>query len=879
MKQRLLIILLTLLTTMTVWADVNLVASPAEGGTIAFAPDNQNPNNLDYNNLVVIPKPGFYIENVIHEFSEGGNILTPDPMTGYYYVNSALGGTVTAYFNAKIRVSFDLNGHPNAANAPVFQDRQLGQKVTRPTPDPTDNGYVFVGWYMDAACTTPYDFEEPLNISLNYIFNSNRFNLTLYARWAKENCTVTFKANGGTGSMDAVTKDGGTKFEIPSCSFSYGIYVCVGWATSADGGVVYKPEEKITLIDDLTLYAKWSYPQTEFTLNGLKYKSNIQISPTVSLIGYDGSQPTGDLVIPGSVTYGGTEYTVTTIGNYAFHGCTGLTSVTIGDGVTTIGNYAFHGCTGLTSVTIGDGVTTIGVYAFYDCTGLTSVTIPSSVTTIGNSAFNGCTGLTSVTIPSSVTTIGVYAFYDCTGLTSVTIPSSVTTIGNSAFNGCTGLTSVTIPSSVTTIGESAFRNTGLTSVTIPSSVKTIGEFAFYGCTGLTSVTIPSSVTTIGYSAFRVCTGLTSVTIPSSVKTIGESAFYGCTGLTSVTIPEGVTTIGESAFDGCTGLTSVTIPEGVTTIGNFAFLGCTGLTSVTIFAPSLTKYGYLAFDSNAEGRKIYVPSGSVDKYKAGWSDFASDIEPLHYIIDEGNDVSNLNMSNGTGKNVALKRSFAKGKKQTVCLPYAPKELLNYGKVWAFTGINEGKAVMTEITDATSLQANTPYIFEASNDLLNITFPSVNISIGSDPKTAPSGAGFTFHGTYAEKTWEATSNEVTQGKIYGFMAQDNDGQTTGQFVKARRKTILRPFSCWLEYNGELSGTQNSAARRTTRSADETLPDVIDIVWLSAAPSTTGIHAAEAAPVRSDDWYSLDGRRLSVKPSVKGVYINNGRKVVIQ
>lgn len=273
----------------------------------------------------------------------------------------------------------------------------------------------------------------------------------------------------------------------------------------------------------------------------------------------------------------------------------------------------------------------------------------------------------------------------------------------------------------------------------------------------------------------------------------------------------------------------------------------------------------------------MPSGRVDTYKAGWRGYASDIEPLHYIIDEGNDVSIL--SNGTGQNVALKRSFAKGKKQTVCLPYAPEELLNYGKVWAFTGINEGKAVMTEITDATSLQANTPYIFEASNDLLNITFPNVDISIGSDPKTAPSGAGFTFHGTYAEKIWEATSDEVTQGKIYGFMAQDNDGQTTGQFVKARRKTILRPFSCWLEYNGDLSGTQNSAARRTTRSADETLPDVIDIVWLSAAPSTTGIHAAEAAPVRSDDWYSLDGRRLSVKPSVKGVYINNGRKVVIK
>lgn len=231
MKQRLLIILLTLLTTMTAGAEVvinlNLVASPAEGGTIAFAPDNQNPNNLDYNNLVVAPKPDFFIEKVIHEYSEEGGstgfqTLTLDDATGYYYVNSSLGGTVTAYFKTKnVHVSFDLNGHPNAANAPADQDLQLGQKVTRPTPNPTDNGYVVGGWYMDAACTTPYNFDKKLTLSLNYIFNENRFNLTLYARWAKENCTVTFKANGGTGSMDAVTKDGGTEFEIPLCGFSF----------------------------------------------------------------------------------------------------------------------------------------------------------------------------------------------------------------------------------------------------------------------------------------------------------------------------------------------------------------------------------------------------------------------------------------------------------------------------------------------------------------------------------------------------------------------------------------------------------------------------------------------------------------------------------
>ena len=130
------------------------------------------------------------------------------------------------------------------------------------------------------------------------------------------------------------------------------------------------------------------------------------------------------------------------LGDYAFYGCSGLTSLTIPSSVTSIGNEAFHGCSGLTSLVIPSGVTSIGDEAFHGCSGLTSLTIPSSVTSIGDEAFYGCSGLISLTIPSSVTRIGWSAFEGCSGLTSLTIPSSVTSIGNYAFEGCSGLTSI-----------------------------------------------------------------------------------------------------------------------------------------------------------------------------------------------------------------------------------------------------------------------------------------------------------------------------------------------------------------------------------------------------------------------------------------------------
>ena len=237
----------------------------------------------------------------------------------------------------------------------------------------------------------------------------------------------------------------------------------------------------------------------------------------------------GDVVIPKTIKYYNTTYSVTSIGYEAFMDRTRLTSVTIPNSVTSISEYAFLRCSGLTSVTIPNSVTSIGEFAFSDCSGLTSVTIPNSVTSIGGYAFSGCSGLTSVTFNAE----------KCTEMGSNSFP---------VFNGCKSLTTLTIGDKVTTIPDYAFGEcSGLTSVTIPNSVTSIGDGAFAYCSGLTSVTIPNSVTSIGGAAFRGCSGLTSVTIGNSVTSIGDYAFYNCTGLHSLTIGTGVLSIGQYAI--------------------------------------------------------------------------------------------------------------------------------------------------------------------------------------------------------------------------------------------------------------------------------------------------------------------------------------------
>ncbi|MBO7315852.1 MAG: leucine-rich repeat domain-containing protein, partial [Paludibacteraceae bacterium] len=268
------------------------------------------------------------------------------------------------------------------------------------------------------------------------------------------------------------------------------------------------------------------------------------------------------VVVPSTVEHNSIEYEVTSIGNYAFSCCNGLTSITIPNSVTSIGNEAFYGCSGLTSITIPESVTSIGGGAFRSCDGLTAITVDENNETycsIDGVLFDKAVTTviwypagkteTEYVIPESVTSIGGHAFEYCTRLTSVTIPDSVTTIEAFTFIGCSNLTSIEIPDSVTRIGQHSFKSCGLTSVTIGSGVTDIGWYTFSSCRSLLAITVDENnenycsidgvlfdkavTTIICYPAGKQ---ETEYVIPDGVTCIGDCAFYGCSGLTSITIP-------------------------------------------------------------------------------------------------------------------------------------------------------------------------------------------------------------------------------------------------------------------------------------------------------------------------------------------------------
>lgn len=619
------------------------------------------------------------------------------------------------------------------------------------------------------------------------------------------------------------------------------------------------------------------------------------------------------------------------IGEETFYGCTSLKSVILPSTLKTIWDYAFGNCTLLESVILPSGLSQIFDNAFNNCTSLKSITIPykTSIET-SLSVFANCTNLETVIILSyynckirdnfygvnsschfyvrSASAITDYDKYK----DQITVVSGVRTVaGAMATTTATPFVSdngtdyyasgaqFTIGHSetppngyagtfkgykVTDVSGTDITTTAIngTTLTLPEgtvTVRALFDIVNYSITyeldgGSIEIGVGNEIYPTTYTVETPTITLPDIIIKTMMPQKAYCDFIGWTGpgydepTKDVKIPQG--SYGDRTYtanwrlkeyDITYDLAGGALPEGVTNPASYNY----ETETFTLNNPTREGYyfiGWTGNNGNTPEKTVTITQGTSNgekSYTANWA----------YLLT---DITDANVSEIADKPVALQRTFTKGKPMTICLPFAPDALLDEGSMWEFTGIRtDHKAVMSQLTSG--LQANKPYIFIPESSFEGTVWGTAASSIDLDPKTVDGTAGFTFHGAYSKKHWDDTSDEVINGTIYGFMVEDNDGQQLGQFVRARRATNLRAFSCYLEYNGEaLNGILSTRG-------EEDLPDVIGIMWLSADGDATGIEINNCELISNNRWYTLDGRRLSGKPTKKGLYIQNCRKVVIK
>ncbi len=300
-------------------------------------------------------------------------------------------------------------------------------------------------------------------------------------------------------------------------SFSYpgdGVWSSTGWRSLCVGGVLMSSNrdgvahtianQGLTGVSG-NVGARLAYVMTAdavslaFEQSGLTYQI-LPGSSDVSLVGYSGSPV--HVAVPESVSYGGREYSVVSIGDRAFYGCKTVETVDLGP-VKTVGTKAFARCTGISDVAMDGSLETVGPYAFYGCKALKTLEIPGDDVVVSKCAFYMCSGLESAYFTGSGASIGTKAFFDCRSLASLDL-SGVSEIGFKAFPYCNSLTELTIC----------------------GTAFSVGEYAFYGCDSLASVVIEDGVAGLARSAFSECRAITSLAVGNSLTEVGPNAFYG-----------------------------------------------------------------------------------------------------------------------------------------------------------------------------------------------------------------------------------------------------------------------------------------------------------------------------------------------------------------
>ena len=360
----------------------------------------------------------------------------------------------------------------------------------------------------------------------------------------------------------------------------------------------------------------------------------------------------------------------------------------------------------------------------------------------------------------------------------------------------------------------------------------------------------------------------------------------------VIVGDGVTYIGSYAFAYCTALTSVSLPSTVSALGDYVCYS-SNVTRIDIPGMTAATIGTGAFDACPTALKIAVPSTLLGTYQTAtnWSAYADN------LVGVLSETTGFGTTFATG-NYEYTRTFKCGVASTVCLPFSldATQAASVGKFYSFYGIDKSgekwEVIMKESEPnnlvSTDLTANTPYLFKpyifegkTQGDDVEFIF-SGTVSTAGDAGYCgwiESGTNneWAFQGVYYNYAWNEGNENL--GKVYGFAAQSYDGVgytvNPGDFVKAAAGASIAPFRAFLQYT---AGSSNAPRR----GAAENLPSRMTVRLVNAdgettslTPNSPGLSQGEG----SEYWYDLSGRKLDKQPTQKGVYINNGKKVVIK
>ena len=541
-------------------------------------------------------------------------------------------------------ITYNLHGGTNSANNPSGY-YMSSEAITIEAP--SREGYTFLGWLGTNIVGDPRTTITIVSGSVG--------DRAYEACWQ---VNVTYHANDGSTGTDKVrTTYTGASYTLEANDFVNISYTFVGWATSPSGDIVYHDGATLTVQDDhIDLYAKWvgafnfaaTQDGTGWIIVGLARTKDTIVVPEL----FDGKPIVGmaSNVFKNNTTITSIEIVSRSadfnIGDFAFYGCTKLTTVTFPANVTSIGKGIFAYCNKLTTINFvgndkyevangsivdknydGNGnkaviagtnssriptdVKIVASYAFYRLTVKSTLvfnnTYGTSVETIEENAFYGCTAIQSLEITKNIEYIGQYAFANMVNLKTLTFATDGTedlTIDSYAFYNCYSLKSLTVPARLTELAPYAFAScysitsiaaddggTYLTTTTLgdhKALLKKNAEGDNYTLVlGCSETAWFNDVDIIGEGAFYLMTNGASkikLTFRNSLREIGDYAFYGCSFQSTNPNTNLVTTIGEGAFAE-TNITSILIQANVTTIGEGAFNSCLSLSAINCKAAS------------------------------------------------------------------------------------------------------------------------------------------------------------------------------------------------------------------------------------------------------------------------------------------------------